>query len=190
MKRVYCGFIIICLFTISFAALIKAKADRPIQEMTLQSVPRLTITKNNTRVTLLHVAKTTSFPNSYVNGEDEDGTNTYVIPGSYVVYLVECLGDDEIRNTNTLSPVQLWRNGHKLTAMEPVARGGANKKESYSSANMFGYDMPQVENESRSFIRKASLRGVAIPSETVDIKIRVGFNQESALFEFNGVPIY
>ena len=187
MKHAYFGFISICLFTVCFASLIKA--DRPSQTK-LQSIPRLTITENNTRVTLLHIARTTSFSRNFVNGAEDDDTRTYVIPGSYVVYLVECLGDDEIKNTNTLAPLQLWSNGQQLTAMASVVSGGANRKESYRPVNMFGFDMPSVSDESRSFIRKASLRGIAINSETVDIKVTAGFNQESELFEFNSVPIH
>jgi hypothetical protein len=187
MKHAFFGFISICLFTVCFASLIRA--DRPSQETKLQSIPRLTITKNNTRVTLLHIARTTSFSNNFVNGAEDD-TNTYVIPGSYVVYVVECLGADKIKNTNTLAPLQLWSNGQQLTAMASVVGGGSNRKESYSPVNMFGFDLPSVKDESRSFIRKASLRGIAINSETVDIKITAGFNRESDLFEFNRVPIH
>jgi len=150
----------------------------------------MTITQQNTRVTLLHVAKITSFSQEWIHGTKKGDGNIYAIPGVYVEFLVECLGSDEIEKINLTGATQFWINDEKVEKLDSVVNSGTTTVCPYSREKVFGCTPPVVEDESRAHLIKDTRRGVVLNSTTVDIKIKTGFNEESELFEFKNIPLF
>ena len=81
--------IAICgLSIVAFTAGNSVNQSKPLASMEAPSV-----THGNTRITLIHMARTTSWSNQHVHGHDEQQGPTYAIPGVFVEFLVEPIGD-------------------------------------------------------------------------------------------------
>ena len=79
----------------------------------IRPISSASVTHGDIRVTLLHIARTTSISNQYVRGNKEAGGSLYPIPGVYVEFLIERLGKAPINSGPNISSIEFWTGGKK-----------------------------------------------------------------------------
>ena len=138
-------------------------------EIGIKTVGAASVTHGDTRVTLLHVARTTSLTKQFVQGPDEQEGRLYAVPGVYVEFLIERTGDKQIECGPHVSSVELWQNGEKVSGIRSVVAGGVGGIRTYSSdIHYFGFEPPAVENIERTRLRYSSKRGIVLKSGEVE----------------------
>ena len=161
------------------------------QPKTMSPMPAPSITHGNTRITLIHMARTTSWSNQHVHGHDDQQGPTYAIPGVHLVFLVEPMADLSAKSGLNSSTIKLFQNGRLLSASSPVVGGGDSGIEQYAlKKERFGFKHPVVNDESKACIMWDYLRGISLESGKVTIRFEAGFEQENHMFEFKDIPLY
>ena len=184
MKYATCVFILL----LSIVASTTGYSDR--KPKTLRSTAAPSVTHGNTRITLIHLARTTSWSNQFVHGHDDQKGPVYAIPGVYTEFLVERLDETSAQPKFNESTIKLYQNGTLISASSPVIGGGDSGNEQYSvEKQRFGFKRPVVNNESNAHILWDYQRGIALESGTVTICFQAGFGQENHRFEFNDIPL-
>jgi len=188
MRRMKYVIIFVCLLLICVVFVIFAQNIVPDKD--IQKIQTTTITQKNTLVTLLHLARTTSYSKERVLVTEEGKGQLYAIPGVYTEFLIEYLGEAPIDNLSMSSPIQFWVNGKQIIELDTVVGGGTGVAQNYNLDEVFGFIPPVVENKDRSRLIKESTRGIILPSGKVEIRIEVGFNNEKEWFVFKNIPVY
>jgi serine/threonine protein kinase len=148
------------------------------------------VTHGNTRITLIHLARTTSWSNQFVDGHEEPLGPVVAIPGVYMEFLAEYLGEAVPRPGFNESTIKLYQNGKLITASDHVVAGGDGGIKPYSKRNQqFGFNRPGVDNERSAVVLWNYKRGLSPEAGTVAIRFEAGFDQEKHLFEFHDIPI-
>ena len=161
------------------------------QPKTLSPMAAPSITHGNTRITLIHMARTTSWSNQFVHGHDAQQGPMYAIPGVYLEFLVEPMGELSAKSGLNSSTIRLLQNGRLISASSPVIGGGDSGIEQYAlKKQRFGFKRPVVNDESKARIMWDCLRGISLESGKVTIRFEAGFDQENHMFEFKDVPLY
>ena len=177
---------ILGLFVVACAAGNSVNRPKPLGSMEAPS-----ITHGNTRITLIHMARTTSWSNQFVHGHDDQQGSTYAIPGVHLVFLVEPMADLSAKSGLNSSTIKLFQNGRLLSASSPVVGGGDSGIEQYAlKKQRFGFKDPVVNDESKACIMWDYLRGISLESGKVTIRFKAGFEQENHMFEFKDIPLY
>ena len=174
------------LSIIAFAAGNSVNRPKPLASMEAPS-----ITHGNTRITLLHMARTTSWSNQFVHGHDDRQGSMYAIPGVYLEFLVEPMGELSAKSGLNSSTIKLLQNGRLISASSPVIGGGDSGIEQYAlKKQRFGFKRPVVNDESKARIMWDCLRGISLESGKVTIRFKAGFDQDNHMFEFKDIPLY
>ncbi len=185
MKYASCV-VILCL---SIVASTTGYSDR--KPKTLRSMAAPSVAHGNTRITLIHLARTTSWSNQFVHGHDDQQGPMYAIPGVYLEFLVERLDEPATKPGFNESTIKLIQNGRLISASSPVIGGGDGGIEQYSQRSQrFGFNRPVVANEDEACIMWDYQRGLFLESGTVAIRFKAGFDQDNHMFEFNDIPLY
>lgn len=178
----------IILFIVMISTVIASiKRTKDIEPITSASV-----TIDDIRVTLVNIARTVSLSDQFVHAHDDKKGQLYAIPGVYMEFLIERLGNTEISSGPHITDVQFWENGKKISAIDSVVPGGVGGIRPYQSIEgKFGFNMPSVDNPDRTRIRYESSRGIVFTSKTIEVRLRTGFdNNELQWFVFENIPIY
>ena len=166
-------------------------ATKPSKE--IRPISSASVTHGDTRVTLLHIARTTSISNQYVRGNKEASGSLYPIPGVYVEFLIERLGKVaiDIDSGPNISSIEFWTGGKKAQSTQFVVAGGTGTVSQYKSAtNQFGFDPPTVEDLDRACLRQSSQRGIILNGDKVEVRIQTGFDGKNKWFAFKDIPLF
>jgi len=179
--------IAICgLSIIAFTAGNSVNSSKPLAPVEAPS-----ITHGNTRITLIHMTRTTSWSNQFVHGHDDQQGPMYAIPGVYLEFLVEPMGEVSAKPGLNESTIRLFQNGRLISASSPVIGGGDSGIEQYSLRKQrFGFKRPVVNDERRTGVMWDYQRGVSLESGKVTIRFKAGFDQDNHLFEFKDISLY
>jgi hypothetical protein len=178
--------IILCLFIV-----VSTASESDIKPKTLTSMAVPSITNGNTKITLIHLARTTSWTNQFVDAHEDQQGPMYAIPGVYLEFLVERLDHIPAKSKKNISTINLFQNGRLLSESIPVIAGGEGGIEQYSLRNQqFGFKRPVVKDESKAYILWSFKRGISIESGNVTIRFQAGFDQDNHIFEFRDIPLY
>ena len=179
-------FAICGLSMFAFTAGNSANRSKPLASMEAPS-----ITHGNTRITLIHMARTTSWSNQFVHGHNDEQGPMYAIPGVYMEFLVEPIGDVSAKPGFNESTIKLFQNGRLISASSPVVGGGDGGIEQYSlKKEQFGFKRPVVNDERRTGVIWDYQRGISLESGKVTIRFEAGFDQDNHVFEFKDIPLY
>jgi hypothetical protein len=158
---------------------------------TLSSMTAPSVSHGNARITLIHMARTTSWSNQFVHGHDDQQGRMYAIPGVYLEFLVEQVGEVPANSGLNISTMKLFQNDRLISESSPVVGGGDGGIEQYSLRKQrFGFKRPKVNDESKAYIMWDYQRGKSIESGKVTIGFRAGFDQDNHMFEFKDIPLY
>ncbi len=151
----------------------------PGQELpTYQSVHQ----QGDVKVTLLKVARITSFSPADANGRAS------VVPGVEVTYAVEDIGAMPLGRFH-VGGVECFVAGEPAVTMAGVVGGGQGVTEPWSAADAeTGFDRPKVASAERSRLRREYLRGIVLGRDRVDLHIETGFGGLQT-FKFENVPL-
>jgi hypothetical protein len=147
-------------------------------------------TKDNIRVTLLRVDRTTVFTD--VGFSETKPQKIHAIPGLAVVYAVEILGDEPIKNWRTTEKGKLVSvNGQPIdrTTPENVSGGGHNSSHEYEHFDWGMMKKPTVKNPKRTHVVQKWERGLRVPKGRIDLHLTTGINERDVEFEFKDVPV-
>lgn len=185
MKCVTC-MVLLCFFVVASTAGYSDRKPKVLRPMAAPSV-----THGNTRITLIHLARTTSWSNQFVHGHDDQQGPVYAIPGVYLEFLVERLGEPSTQPKFNESTIKLFQNGRLISPSSPVTGGGHQGTEQYAlRSQRFGFKRPMVSNESSTYMLWSFRRGLSLESGNVTIRFKAGFDQDNHMFEFNDIPLY
>lgn len=186
MKRSIVVLIIVLMVIVS-AAIATIKTTEDIEPISYASV-----TIGDIRVTLVSISRTVSLTNQYVQGRNGQEGQLYAVPSVYVECLIERLGDTPTKTGPHEGGIEFWENGKKILDIGSIVGGGVGVTKQYQPVeDMFGFDMPSVDNPDRTRVRTCSERGVVFSSKRIDIRIRTGFDEnELQWFIFENIPIY
>ena len=185
MKRTVC-IAILGLFVVASTSGYSARTDKILSPMEIPVV-----THGNTKVTLLHIARTTSWSSQFVRGDEDQQGPMYAVPGAYLEFLVERLDEPSAPPQFNESTIKLFQNGRMISTSSPVTAGGASVNENYSpSSQRFGFQPPVVENQRKALILRSYKRGIALDSGHVTIRFTAGFDEDEYMFEFKDIPLY
>ena len=161
------------------------------QPKTLSSMAAPSVTHGNTRITLIHIARTTSWSNQHVHGHEDQQGPMYAIPGVYLEFLVEPMGELPAKSGLSSSTIKLLHNGRLISAPRPVQGGGDSGVEQYClKKQRFGFKRPVVIDQSKTYIMWDYIRGIPLESGKATIRFNASFDQDSHLFEFKDIPLY
>jgi hypothetical protein len=161
------------------------------QLKTLPSMAAPSITHGNTRITLIHMSRITSWSNQFVHGHDDQQGPVYAIPGVYLQFVVEIVDEGLIKPGFNSSTIKLYQNGRLILPSSPVIGGGENGEEQYSlKKQQFGFKRPAVNDKSKTYIMWDYARGISLESGKVMISFKAGFDQDNHIFEFRDIPLY
>jgi hypothetical protein len=179
--------IAICgLSILAFAASNSVNRTKPLASMEAPS-----ITHGNTRITLIHMARTTSWSSQFVHGHDDQQGPVYAIPGIYLEFIVEIVDEDLIKPGFNSSTIILYQDGRLISPSSPVIGGGEHGEKQYSlRSQRFGFKRPPVKDADKAGILWSFNRGLSLGSGTVTIRFQAGFDQDSYMFEFKDIPLY
>lgn len=164
-------------------------SDMKPKRLTSMAAP--SVTHGNTKITLIHLARTTSWSSQFVHGDDDQNGPMYAIPGVLLEFLVERLGEASVQPKFNESTIKLFQNGRVISPANPVTGGGDQGTEQYSQRSQrFGFKRPMVSDESSTHMLWSFKRGLSLESGTVTIRFQAGFDQENHTFEFNDIPLY
>ena len=176
---------ILGLFVVASTSGHSDKKPKPLSSMAAPS-----ITHGNTRITLIHMARTTSWSNQFVRGNDDREGPTYCIPGVYMEFVVEELDEVSTRCRLTGITTRLLQDG-RLISPSRVAGGGTGVNENFSrQSQRFGFKPPAVKEESKALILQDYMRGVALDSGLVTIHVNASIDDELQMFVFKDIPLY
>lgn len=186
MKRSIVVLIIVLMLMVSAViATIKTTED-------IEPIPSASVTIGDIRVTLISISRTVSLTNQYVQSRNDQQGQLYAVPSVYVECLIERLGDTPTKTGPHDGGIEFWEDGKKISNIVSVVSGGVGVTKPYQPVeDMFGFDMPSVDNPDRTRVRTYSERGVVFTSKRIDIRIRTGFDEnELQWFIFENIPIY
>jgi hypothetical protein len=180
-----------CIAVLGLALATSMAGSPDSRPKTLTSTAAPSVTHGNTRITLIHAARITSWSNQFVNGHDDQQGPTYAIPSIYLEFLVERLGSASAVSGLNHSTIELLQNGEPIAISSPVTGGGEYATEQYALRSQhFGFKRPAVEDKSRACILWSLHRGIILESDRATIRFKAGFGQEGYRFVFNDVPLY
>jgi hypothetical protein len=136
-------------------------------------------------VTLLSITKAVSFV--HPKNAPPGAQPVEAVPMFQVTYLVEHLGTDPIEHGNT-GPHVLRAGTDELFSQRP-------KQSEYKATDLdeYRYDgiiqLPKAADQSRTDVRRYTLRGIPAPVSTFDLIVREGFNDRVFEFHFPDVPL-
>ena len=146
--------------------------------------------QGNVRVVLLTVDRTTVFTD--VGFQETNTQKIHAVPGLSVVYAVELLGDEPVKNWVGVTDGKLVSlNGKKFdaTRSESLTGGGHNTSNEYEHYHWGILKKPTVTNPKRTHVIEVWERGLRIPSGKVDLRFTTGFNDHKQEFVFKDVPV-
>jgi len=180
-----------CVLILFLSIVASTAGNSDKKPKTLRSMAAPSVTHGNTRITLIHLARTTSWSKQFVNGHDDQQGPMYAIPGVYLEFLVERLGEVSAKPGLNNSTIKLLQNGRLISAYSPVTPGGEGGIEQYSlRSQRFGFKRPVVKDDSKTCILWDFKRGISLESGTVAIRFQAGYDQDNHMFEFNDIPVY
>ena len=180
--------IVLILFLATVSAVIAAiKKTEEIEPVSSASK-----TIGDTRVTLVNIARTVTLSNQYVHGHDDKKGQLYAVPGVYVEFIIERLGDTPIKTGPHFGGTEFWENGKKISALGSVIHGDTGEVKQYKAfENRLGFDMPETDNPDRAYIQFISDRGIVFTSKRIEVRIQTGFDDKKPQwFVFENIPIY
>jgi hypothetical protein len=151
------------------------------------------VTHGNTRVTLIHMARTTSWSNQFVRSDADQQGPTYAIPGVFLEFLVEQIGEVSAKSRLNSATLKLFQNDSLISTSSPMVVGGDEVDENYSPKKQrFGFERPVVSDERKACIRSHYIRGISLESGKVTINFKAGFDgrDHQIMFEFKDIPLY
>jgi hypothetical protein len=172
---------VIALTSVALVCLTTAGANPEVGQSAFDPVQE----QGNTRVTLLHFSRMTSF----LRRNHESTDSLPVTPGIEIVYLVEQLGSEPDERVHNSFPPKLLVSGERLQEVEGVVAGGESLLKSYSDTSFsYGFEMPAVAAPERARLVRNYMRGLTTDSDRVDLQIATGFG-ELLTFKFRDVPL-
>jgi len=159
--------------------------DQEAQPDPLSMVYQASQVRGQVRVTLLEIGRVTAF-------QPSGNLPASSIPGLRIVYLVECIGPDSIRNWVTKEPTYpLFAKGKKLqprlpTGMPPGSNTQAIPFNEYQADRS---TLPAPENPDRAAVYVSFYRGNIAPEGAVELHLTAGFNDRSDEFIFQNLHI-
>jgi len=167
-------------------------ANNPVETpKKLKPMPAPSLTQGNTKITLIHLARTTSWSNQFVNGHENQQGPIYAIPGVYMEFLFEQVDKTSDESDRNISTVKLIQNGRVLSGSKPIIKGGDGGIEQYLlNKQRFGFKRPKISDTSKAYIMWDFQRGISLEAGKVTIQFEAGSNQETHLFEFKDIPLY
>ena len=179
----------IAILGLFVAASTSGYSDKQLK--TLPSMAAPSITHGNTRITLIHMARISSWSNQFVHGHDDQQGPMYAIPGVYLEFLVEPIGEVPAKSGLNSSTIKLLQKGRLIPASSPVVGGGDSGIEQYYlKKQRFGFKRPVVNDPSKAYIMWDYIRGISLESGKVMISFEAGFDQDNHLFKFRDIPLY
>lgn len=155
-----------------------AKGGPGQKSPTYQSVQQ----QGDVKVTLLKVARITSFTPADANG------HASLVPGVEVTYLVEDIGAMPPGQFH-VGGVKCFVAGEPAVTMAGVVGGGHGVTEPWSATDAeTGLDLPKVASADRARLRREYLRGIVLDRDRVELHIEIGFGALQT-FKFENVPL-
>jgi hypothetical protein len=149
-------------------------------------------TKGNVRVVLLKVERSTIFTSEGIR-KPEQG-KVYPVPTFGITYLVEALGDEPIKNWNADETDEDYVLGNRKvlddsTLPENLIPGshGANHPPSLFANGPMA--LPKLTNAKRAVVKEIFLRAPPTPAGALRLKLKVGLNDKTEKFSFDGIPV-
>lgn len=138
--------------------------------------------QGDVKVTLLKVARITSFSPADANGRSS------IVPGVEVIYAVEDIGAMPLRRFQ-VGGVKCLVAGKPAVTIAGVVAGGQGVTEPWSATDAeTGLDRPEVASAERTRLRREYLRGIVLDRDRVDLHIGTGFG-DLQTFRFESVPL-
>jgi hypothetical protein len=163
-------------------------SDKKPKTLTPMVAP--SVTHGNTRITLIHLARTTSWSNESIRGHGDRQGPMYALPGVYMEFVVEQLDEVSTQCGLTGITTKLLQDGRLTSESSQVILGGASVNENYSpQSQRFGFKPPVVKNERKSLILQHHKRGVALDSGQVTIRVTAAIDDDECLFVFKDIPL-
>lgn len=142
-------------------------------------------TRGQVKVTLLELGRVTTF-------QPSGNLPAAIIPGLRVVYLVECLGPEPIRNwvVKEATP-PLFAQGRSLQPSLPagVPPGSIKQTIPFRDYRADRSTLPMPEDPERAAIYEFFFRGRLAPAGPVALHLTAGFNDRSDDFIFQDLQL-
>ncbi len=160
---------------------------------TLAPMEAPTVTHGDTTVALIHIARTTSWSNQFVSGDGDQQGPMYAIPGVYLEFLVEQIGEVSAKSRLNGARITLLQGDRPISTSSPIVVGGDEVDANYfPKKERFGFKPPAVNDERKAWIRSHYLRGISLESGKVTINFEASFpgNDHLVMFAFKDIPLY
>jgi hypothetical protein len=142
--------------------------------------------QGETRLTLLEIARVTSFSSEYL--VREAGENVRAIPGLKIVFRVERLGHSGSNDLHE-GGVSVLVEGKPLSNHPMVIAGGNSLVEPVKRQLQTGFHVDEKGDEGSPVMLCCEyIRGLSVPAGRAQLVIRVGFDKLHD-FKFENVPI-
>ena len=159
--------------------------DQKFQAEYLPVVYQASQVRGQVRVTLLEIGRVTAF-------QPSGNLPASSIPGLRVVYLVECIGPDHIRNWVAKDPAYpLFVRGKKLQPRLPAGMppGSNTQAIPFKEYQADRSTLPAPEDPDRAAVYVSFHRGNIAPEGAVELHLTAGFNDRSDEFVFQDLYI-
>ena len=150
-------------------------------------------TKGNVRVVLLKVERATIFCTDGIR--DPQPGKSYPVPTVGVIYLVEALGNEPIKNWNNNESDENLIIGNQKVRNDSsmpenlIAGGGGGVYGSMTRYANGPVELPKGLNDRRVSVQEIHERAVPLKSNTMRVTLNVGFNDERQTFVFDNIPL-
>lgn len=157
---------------------------------TLMQSPAPSVTHGNIKITLIHLARTTSWSNEFSRGHDDRPGAMYAVPGVYMEFVVEQLDEVSTKCELTGITTKLLQNDRLISVSMTLGVASVNANYSIQSQR-FGFKPPEVKDERKALILRHYMRGVALDSGQVTIRVNASIiDDELQMFVFKDIPLY
>jgi hypothetical protein len=165
-------------------------SEKTLPLKALIPTPMPSITKGNTRISLLHFGRTTSWSNEFVHGSDAENS-LYAIPGVFMEFYIERLNGESPEGGPNIYNIRLFQNGQVLPTLKSVIKGGSGANENYSEeGERYGFKRPLIKDDVKAYIISEYIRGKVLDSGNVMISLEGGFGEEELKFVFEDISLY
>jgi hypothetical protein len=170
--------IVFSIGLIAVVCLAGAKSGPGQEPATYQCV----LQQGDVKVTLLKVARITSFIPANANGRAR------IVPAVEVTYAVEDVGSTPLGQFH-VGGVKCFVKGKPAVTTSNVVGGGQGVTEPWSATDAeSGLERPRVASAQRSRLRREYLRGIVVDRDRIDLHIETGFG-DLQTFKFENVPL-